>query len=369
MAPSLARSTATLVRWLGPWGASKTPSRVVRHKYTLHGKQTFRTYEFRPTDQPPWGVYVITPGMHFLGADDPRLDRFCRVLATCGLIVVAPLLPDLLDIRLRADTDADLRAAWVHALRIARSYHLPNPALFSISFGSLPAIRLAADPEHRDEVSSLVLFGGYGDFDRAVTHLLSGAHEGPDGLIQGVNDPLNAAAIFRNVLHLLPIPQKHHAELDRAWMSIIHRTWGHVSSFKGKESYPLVAHEIAATLSEPIREWFLLGCNLRPNALDAVRQALSGGAFAFANPQPSLAHVRASVTIVHGRDDDVIPWTEAARIRDALPASTPSEVLLTGMYGHTGSVLPSPRALANEVATMLSIARALMKAPRAPNAE
>lgn len=364
MAPPLALSTAKLVRWLGPWAATSVPPRVSRTTYTLHGKTPFKTHELRPTDQAPWGVYVITPGMHFLGADDPRFVRFCRVLAACGLVVLAPLLPDLLDLRLRADTDEDLRAVWRHAVKIARENALPRPALFSISFGSLPAIRLAADPRHHDEIGSLVLFGGYGDFDRAVTHLLSGMYDGPDGPMQRRNDPLNAAAIFRNVLFLMPVPAELQPALDDAWLKIIHRTWGHVGAFKDGDAYERVAREVAATLPEPAREWFHLGCNLRPRALETVREALSGGAFAFADPRDALTRVRAPVTVVHGRDDDVIPWTEADRIRSALPPETPCEVLLTGMYGHTGSALPSPEEMTREVATLLKVARALMQAPR-----
>jgi len=39
------------------------------------------------------------------------------------------------------------------------------------------------------------------------------------------------------------------------------------------------------------------------------------------------------VVIVHGRDDDVIPFLEAEKLRAALPPGHPHRVFLTGLYG------------------------------------
>ena len=36
---------------------------------------------------------LIAPGLHYAGADDPRLDRFCRILAAAGHRVIAPFIP------------------------------------------------------------------------------------------------------------------------------------------------------------------------------------------------------------------------------------------------------------------------------------
>jgi hypothetical protein len=43
----------------------------------------------------------------------------------------------------------------------------------------------------------------------------------------------------------------------------------------------------------------------------------------------------------------------------ALSKRVPSRLFVTGLYGHTGATLPSPAALARELRTLLSVARAL----------
>jgi hypothetical protein len=69
------------------------------------------------------------------------------------------------------------------------------------------------------------------------------------------------------------------------------------------------------------------------------------------------------VVIVHGREDDVVPWTEALKLRDALPAGHPCSLLLTGLYGHTGAERPKAGAAFDEGRTLLRIARALASPP------
>jgi hypothetical protein len=69
------------------------------------------------------------------------------------------------------------------------------------------------------------------------------------------------------------------------------------------------------------------------------------------------------VAIVHGRDDDVIPWLEAEKLRAALPEGHRARLLLTGLYDHTGSKTPGLRTLFAEARTMLGVIGALLDAP------
>ena len=69
--------------------------------------------------------------------------------------------------------------------------------------------------------------------------------------------------------------------------------------------------------------------------------------------------------MIHGRDDDVIPWYEADKLRAGLPAGLPHDRFITGLYGHTGAASVGAGALLREGLTMLSVARALVRAPLA----
>jgi pimeloyl-ACP methyl ester carboxylesterase len=114
-----------------------------------------------------------------------------------------------------------------------------------------------------------------------------------------------------------------------------------------------------------LRELFLLGCGLHPGGVERVDEGLRrhGNAFSFFDPRLHLARLRAPVFLVHGRDDDVIPWFEAEKIRDALPPDRLRGFLITGMASHTGTRMPAG-AFARELLTLMRTVRAIHSAPR-----
>jgi len=351
------RAIATLAGWLGPWAGTRVPRDVVRTTEMIpKGERTIRAHLYRPTNAPLFGAYLMSPGLHFLGPDDPRFDRFCRVLASAGSIVLAPFLPDYLALQISKDATNDLGIAFDRIEAEARAHALPKPAIFSISFGSQPAIALAARDEFAERVSTLVLFGGFADFDATVRFAIGGG----DGM---AHDPLNAPVVWLHLLDRLPM------KIDRrgvamAWRTMVERTWGRME-LKVEGARNPIAHDIARTLDPPEREVFLMGCGLHDGSRATFERALGaiGDTYAWADPRPHLARVRSPVVIVHGRDDDVIPWFEADKLRSALPPNHPHKVLVTGMYGHTGSAIPDVRALGREAKTMLEVVRALVRAP------
>ena len=45
----------------------------------------------------------LIPGIQHQGPDDPRLDRFARVLAHAGYVVGVPALPTMIDLRMEPE--------------------------------------------------------------------------------------------------------------------------------------------------------------------------------------------------------------------------------------------------------------------------
>lgn len=352
-------ATLRLARWLGPWGERTMPTHVSRTTTMVLPRTSlkpFRAHLYVHARSAPIGAYLVVPGLHYLGPDDPRFDRFCRILAAAGLLVLAPFLPDHLALRVSERSVDDLAAAFEHLERVARG--LPRPALFSISFGSQPALALAADAAFEGRIGAVVLFGGFADFGATVRYAISGVAEHRGRTLAIARDPLNAPAVW---LNLLPHLGEHVAGVDvpavaTAWHAFVERTWGR-PEFKVGDARAAVAHAVAAPLGPRERALFLLGCGLVPGALPIVTEALAraGDAFAFTDPRPQLAALPPSlpVAIVHGRGDDVIPWFEAEKLRAALPPGHPHRLLVTGLYAHTGAASPPAFALVREAVTMV----------------
>ena len=76
------------------------------------------------------------------------------------------------------------------------------------------------------------------------------------------------------------------------------------------------------------------------------------------DPSPYLPRVACRVDLVHGADDDVIPYSSRSRWPPRLP-NADVRVHITGMYGHTGAHRPPLRVLARELVTMLRVLRAM----------
>jgi pimeloyl-ACP methyl ester carboxylesterase len=329
----------TLARWLGPWADSaKAPDVAVRDE-RVDGIQV-RIY-----GRPRGRQFLIAPGLHYAAADDPRMDRFCRVLARSGIEVVAPYIPDYLKLTPGNQAKLDFE-------RVFDATKRGKPIVFSISFGSLLAFSLAA---HRgDEIERLVIFGGYSDFHAVMRFCLTGeVASGRDA----TRDPLNQPVVLMNLLHIIEHDRAQTAALIDGWMAYVRRVWGR-ADFKFDRAFVPVAEEIAPQVPETVRELFRIGTGVVPGAPDVAMPALAKFDASALDPTPYLPRIKNRVDLVHGMDDDVIPFEQSHELGKQL-VNARARVHITGLYGHTGAQRPPLRAMAKELATMVRVLRVL----------
>jgi pimeloyl-ACP methyl ester carboxylesterase len=381
MTPGHVARLLSLIRWLGPWTAdSAVPGGVSREHWLVRegplvGPRATRlgpsvvagsrpridAYVYRPADRAPAGCYVVAPGLHYDGPDDPRLDRFCRVMARAGFVVVAPFLPAFVQLLVDESAPDDLEELVVAAS--TRFGALGRPTVFSISFGSWPALEVAA--RRPDLVDAVVTFGGYARFD-TVARFCVGVPDAAlaPGRAQGgaPRDPTNMPALFLNLLgHLEPgLANEDRAPLEQALRAMCHRSWGRPEMKRPGQLSPLVS-ELAASLSPAQRDLFVVLTGHRPGAAELLDQALkrAGVALDGLGAERAAARLRCPVVVCHGTDDDVIPWEEAQALHRLLEGRVPTRLYLTGLYAHTSQGGLPLRGALNEAATMLGIARTL----------
>jgi len=288
-------------------------------------------------------TFLIAPGLHYAGADDPRLDRFCRVLAAAGHQVIAPFIPDYLALLPSDRAKRDFERVF-HALP---RWTAEPPVVFSISFGSLLAFALAS--RHGDAIARLVIFGGYASLRETLHFALTGEAGGRTA----VRDPLNQPVVFANLLHVLDPPPADHAAITQHWRRYVERTWGR-PELKARARYVAIAEELAVEVPAELRELFLVGIGARPGAVALAMPALERFDARPLDPSPYLPQIRGRVDLVHGTDDDVIPFEQSHALARAL-VHADARVHITGLYNHTGSALPRPREVVRELRTMLAI--------------
>ena len=331
-----------LARWLGPWAdATKAPAVDARDEDVAGMRVRVYGRARRST-------YLVAPGLHYAGPDDPRMDRFCRVLAAAGHLVVAPFVPDYLALTPGTRAIADFRRAFEALPRWSDA----RPVVFSISFGSLLALALAA--EAGDAIERLVVFGGYADFHATMRFCLTG--EVASGRA-AVRDPLNQAVVLLNLLPHLACADRE--AVAAAWRRYVERTWGR-PELKDPARHVPIAEELAAGVPASVRELFLVGAGARPGAWQLAEPALAVFDARPLEPTPYLPRIRGTVELVHGVGDDVIPFEQAHALAAGL-ANADVRVHVTGMYGHTGAHAPRVTTAARELATMLRVLRVLAR--------
>ena len=353
----------TLIRWLGPW-SRRPPASAARDEQRLGPDRQLRAFLYRPR-RPPLAAYLIAPGLHPHGPADPRMDRLGRVLAEAGFLVLAPFLPDHLSLRASANATADLMLAFDELEALARREALPPPSVFSVSFGSNPAIGLCGDPRYADRVRGLFLFGGFADFRRVCRFATLGEWEHGGELVRLPYDPTNPPGVFLNVVEHLGVGEDEQVLLSGAWRTMCLRTWNRDELKHARALRPIARRLAEEALPAVLRPLFLQGCGLEAGTREILLDALARAAphLQFCDPRPSLAQIKAPVVIAHGRSDAVVCFHEAAQLRAMLPAGHRHRYFVTGMFGHGGSRLPSPRAVAVELQTLWRLAHSMAALP------
>lgn len=336
-----------LARWLGPWAdPTKAPDvRVVED--ALDGMRVKIFGEPRRRAR----TFLIAPGLHYAGADDPRLDRFCRILANAGHLVVSPYIPDYLALIPTARAKADFARAFDALPRWSRSTR--KPIVFSISFGSLLALALAA--ERGDELERVVLFGPYADLRSTLVFALTG----DTGARVAKRDPMNQPVVLMNLIeHLAGAPTGElRAALMAGWRRYIERVWGRME-MKDDGRYLAVARDVRPTVPAAVHALYDIGTGIAPGAPALVFDALARFDASAVDPAPYLARVTSRVDLVHGTDDDVIPYEHSHLLAKAMPLAD-VRVHVTGLYGHTGSSGLRLASAARELVTMVKVLRAM----------
>jgi pimeloyl-ACP methyl ester carboxylesterase len=107
-----------------------------------------------------------------------------------------------------------------------------------------------------------------------------------------------------------------------------------------------------------VRELFLVGIGARPGAWEIAEPALAQFDASALDPSPYLPRITNRVDLVHGMDDDVIPFEQSHALAAQLTQAD-VRVHITGLYGHTGSQRPPLSALGKVLFTMIRVLRVL----------
>jgi dienelactone hydrolase len=258
---------------------------------------------------------LLVPGVHAAGIDEPRLVGVARDLASVGHAVLTTELADLkrYAITARSTDMIEDAAAWLAQQRdLAPSGRI---GMMGISFAGGLSIVAAGRPPIRDRVDFVMSFGGHGDLPRTLRYLCTGVQ--PDGSVRPPHD-YGVAIILLGVVERV-VPAEQVGPLRHAILTFLEASRLDMVDKAQSQAEFARARDLAAALPEPARTLMRyvndrdvkgLGPILLPHVAEL------GG-------DPSLSPSRsappsASVYLLHGADDNVIPAVESVLLAGEL---------------------------------------------------
>ena len=306
---------------------------------TRHGAIPARLY--RP-DGAFRRVAMLTPGVHAMGIDEPRLKGLAGDLAASGIAVMTVALPDLVRYRFTPESVDQIEdaAAWLAANRSLAPDG--SVGLMGISFAGGLSIVAAGRPSIRDKVAYVFSFGGHGDLPRVLRYLCSGLEPLPPGVPPSTPRHFRAphdygvAVILLGIADRMVPPDQVDAlrrdietYLTASQLTLVDMTKAHAVYDESVK--------IAGTLPEPsktlmtlvnTRDTKALGARLLPvlERIDVYPDSMSPDR----SPLP-----RGPVYLLHGSEDTVIPSVETLLLAKHLEdAHIEVHALLSGLITH-----------------------------------
>lgn len=340
--PGYLRSAALLINAAGIEGWPHTvaswrarPFRTeARFVPSRHGDLRARLYA--PEGRPE-RVFLMAPGVHAAGLDEPRLVDFAGHLASRGFAVLTLELPDLrrYQVTPRSTDMIEDAASW-----LAASSGLAEDGrvgIIGVSFAGGLGVVAAGRPALRDRVALVLSLGGHGDLSRTLRYLCTGLQ--PDGTLHPPHDYGVAVALLAVVDRLVPAAQ---AEALRQGVGTFLQASELDATDKPRAGALFNrARQMEREMPEPAAT-ILRHVNRREaNALGPIllHQIPALAADPALSPERSPAPA-APTYLLHGTLDNVIPAQESDLLARHLRGRTRVELLVTPLITHA-EVRPS----------------------------
>jgi dienelactone hydrolase len=317
-----------------PWQAG--PAQTIPSR---HGPIPARVYRPEGTSR---RAVVLTPGVHAMGIEEPRLKGLAGELAATGVTVVTIASPDLTRYRFTPESVDQIEdaATWLLGQHdLARDGKV---GLMGISFAGGLSLVAAGRPAIRDRIAYVFSFGGHGNLQRALKYLCTGLEPHAPGEPSDRPPHYRAPHDYGVAVILLGaadrvVPPEQVAPLRHGIETFLRASQLTLVDIAQARAVYDESKAIAATLPEPAatlmkmvndRNTKALGARLLPIVSDSSLYPPS------LSPEGSTAP-SAPVFLLHGTDDTVIPAVETLLLAQHLAAEhVEVHPLLSGLITH-----------------------------------
>ncbi len=284
------------------------------------GTQQVRARLYLPVGKPNAPAMVVFHGVHHLGIDEPRLMSFAASLASCGIRVLTPELPDIKDYHVSEDSVRTIGESvkWYAA-------QTGGPVgVMGLSFSGGLALVAAADPLYHAEFKFVVAVGSQDSMDRVTRYYRTGEDVRPDGSVE-----------------VLPAHEYGPLVLEYEYLEdfIPARDLGPVRAVLRAHLYEDKAAEARASLGLDDAQK-LEALELMDATSTATRAKIAASIAKHANemdglsPRGRLRTLSTPVYLLHGEADNIIPSAETLWMASELPSAELKAMLVSPVLSH-----------------------------------
>ena len=275
---------------------------------------------YTPEGKPNAPAMLVLHGVHHLGIDEPRLEAFASAMASCGIRVLTPELPDIKDYHVNSTSIKTIgeTTAW-----FAKKTGGPV-GVMGLSFSGGLALVAAADPLYKPEFKFVFAVGSQDSMGRVAQYYRTGADERPNGTTE-----------------LLPAHEYGPLVLE----------YEYVEDFVPPQDIALIRSVLRAHLYEDKKaeETAALKLDARQKleALDlmdatspATRALIAkattkhAAEMAGLSPRGRLKSFTTPVYLLHGQADNIIPSAETLWMAAELPSVSLQAMLVSPVISH-----------------------------------
>lgn len=272
----------------------------------------------------PRATLIAVPGAVPLASDDPRFTAFAISLARAGFAVLAPRMTGFRQLHVRPADAREIADAFAYSAGRPELAPEGRAGLFAFSYAVGPAVLAALEPDIRAQVRFLVALGGYHDLPRTMRYFTTGwyEHEGRWHYLQ----PDDTGRMVLASASLDYLPAGRDGELFEAMVALRERD-------AAADPTPL-----AAQLSPAGQAVYTLAMNTDParfpELLAALPEAMRADLELLDLARRDLTPLKAQLLLVHGRNDNLIPWPESLSLAAAAPEGQARVFIIHSVLGH-----------------------------------
>jgi len=277
-----------------------------------------------PASHCPRAALVAVPGAVPMSKDDPRLVAFATTLARAGFAVLAPDIEGYRELRIRPANAREIADAFAYVASRPELAPDGRAGMFAFSYSVGPALLASLQDDIRNRVRFVVGVGGYHDLPRAMRFFTTGWYEHDGHSQRIIPDDTGRMVLAYSSLDYLA----NEADRDVFDRMVAQRT----------RDPDVDLSPLAAKLSNGARTVYELAVNDDPDRFAELFAQLPGRMRADIDQLDLARHdlrpLKARLILVHGRNDNLIPWPESLALAAAVPEGQARVFLIQRVLGH-----------------------------------